>query len=151
MAPPPSGPPTVPAAGEARSQARPMKNLLPGRVKQYDQQCDRRAGSRRRACCRPFKARAGLRRNLRSTRPEEPARRRTGCSTYPPGINLRRTHRENREMVVPIDLGTAIDLLSDPIGDFRDYADPVGALAFSPLEAHSGLGSIRTKSAWNSI
>ena len=42
--------------------------------------------------------------------------------------NLRRTHRKNREMVVPIDLGTAVDLSSDPIGEIRDYADPVGAL-----------------------
>ena len=58
--------------------------------------------------------------------------------------NLRRTHRLDREMVVPIDLGTAVDLSSDPIGDFQDYADPVGAWAFSPLEAHAGLGSIRT-------
>ena len=58
--------------------------------------------------------------------------------------NLRRTHRMEREMVVPIDLGTAVDLLSDPVGGFRDYADPVGAPAFSPLEAHAGLGSIRT-------
>ena len=65
--------------------------------------------------------------------------------------NLRRTRRMNREMVVPIDLGTAVDLSSDPIGDFRDYADPVGALAFSPLEAHSGLGSIRTLAAYTDV
>ena len=58
--------------------------------------------------------------------------------------NLRRTLRMDREVVVPIDLGTAVDLLSDPVGDFRDYAGPVGAPAFSPLEAHAGLGSIRT-------
>ena len=61
--------------------------------------------------------------------------------------NLRRTCRKDQEMVIPIDLGTAVDLLSDPIGDFRDYADPVGAPAFSPLEAHGGLGSIRTLAA----
>jgi serine/threonine protein kinase len=36
--------------------------------------------------------------------------------------NLRRAHRMNQEMVVPIDLGTAVDLLSDPIGGFREYA-----------------------------
>ena len=65
--------------------------------------------------------------------------------------NLRRTHRENREMVVPIDLGTAVDLLSDPIGDVRDYMDPVGAFAFSPLEAHSGLSSIRNLGIYSDI
>ena len=65
--------------------------------------------------------------------------------------NLRRTYRMDREMVVPIDLGTAVDLLSDPIGDFRDYADPVGARAFSPLEAHGGLGSIRTLAAYTDV
>ena len=58
--------------------------------------------------------------------------------------NLRRAHRMSREMVVPIDLGTAVDLSSNPIGQVRDYADPVGAWAFSPIEVHSGLGSIRT-------
>ena len=65
--------------------------------------------------------------------------------------NLRRTHRMNREMVIPIDLGTAVDLLSDPIGDIRDYADPVGAWAFSPIEAHGGLGSIRTLAAYTDV
>ena len=65
--------------------------------------------------------------------------------------NLRRTRRMDREVVVPIDLGTAVDLSSDPIGGVRDYADPVGALAFSPLEAHSGLGSIRTLAAYTDI
>ena len=65
--------------------------------------------------------------------------------------NLRRTHRMDREMVVPIDLGTAVDLLSDPIGGFRDYADPVGAWAFSPLEALGGLSSIRTLAAYTDV
>ena len=65
--------------------------------------------------------------------------------------NLRRAHRMNREMVVPIDLGTAVDLLSDPIGGFREYADPVGAPAFSPLEAHGGLGSVRTLAAYTDV
>ena len=65
--------------------------------------------------------------------------------------NLRRTQRMNREMVVPIDLGTAVDLLSDPIGGVRDYADPVGAWAFSPPEAHGGLGSIRALAAYTDI
>ena len=65
--------------------------------------------------------------------------------------NLRRTRRMNREMVVPIDLGTAVDLSSDPIGDFRDYTNPVGAWAFSPLEAHSGLSSIRTLAAYTDV
>ena len=57
----------------------------------------------------------------------------------------------NREMVVPIDLGTAVDLLSNPIGEFRDYADPAGAWAFSPLEAHGGLGSIRALAAYTDV
>ena len=65
--------------------------------------------------------------------------------------NLRRTRRMNREMVIPIDLGTAVDLLSDPIGEFRDYDDPVGAPAFSPIEAHGGLSSIRTLAAYTDI
>ena len=54
-------------------------------------------------------------------------------------------------MVVPIDLGTAVDLASDPIGEIRDYADPVGAWAFSPLEAHSGLASIRALAAYTDV
>ena len=65
--------------------------------------------------------------------------------------NLRRTHRLDREMVVPIDLGTAVDLLSDPIGDVQVYADPVGAPAFSPLEACAGLGSIRTLATYTDV
>ena len=65
--------------------------------------------------------------------------------------NLRRTHRMNREMVIPIDLGTAVDLLSDPIGDVRDYVNPVGAWAFSPIEAHGGLGNIRTLAAYTDV
>ena len=52
--------------------------------------------------------------------------------------NLRRTHRMDREVVVPIDLGAAVDLLSDPVGDFRDYADPVGAPAFRRLRHMPG-------------
>jgi serine/threonine protein kinase len=65
--------------------------------------------------------------------------------------NLRRTHRLDREVVVPIDLGTAVDLLSNPIGGSREYADPVGGWAFSPLEAHSGLGSIRTLATYTDV
>ena len=65
--------------------------------------------------------------------------------------NLRRTHRMDREMVVPIDLGTAVDLLSDPIGGFQDYAGPVGAWVFSPLEALGGLSSIRTLAAYTDV
>ena len=58
--------------------------------------------------------------------------------------NLRRTLRMDQEVVVPIDLGTAVDLLSDPVGGSLDYAGQVGAWRFSPLEARAGLGSIRT-------
>ena len=65
--------------------------------------------------------------------------------------NLRRTLRMKREVVVPIDLGTAVDLLSDPTGDLQDYADPVGAPAFSPLEAYGGLGSIRTLATYADV
>ena len=58
--------------------------------------------------------------------------------------NLRQiTAMGERVTVVPIDLGTAIDLASAPIGTPSDYDHPVGASAFSPLEAHLGLGHLR--------
>ena len=46
-------------------------------------------------------------------------------------------------VVVPIDLGTAIDLASSPIGAASDYDHPVGASGFSPLEAQVGLANLR--------
>ena len=60
--------------------------------------------------------------------------------------NIRRATRGNREIVVPIDLGTAIDLHSTPIGGLREYSQSVGAPAFAPLEAHHGLAHLRTLS-----
>ena len=45
--------------------------------------------------------------------------------------------------MVPIDLGTAIDLASSPIGAASDYDHPVGASGFSPLEAQVGLANLR--------
>ena len=36
--------------------------------------------------------------------------------------NIRYALRENKEIVVPIDLGTAIDLNSNPIGEQMDYS-----------------------------
>lgn len=45
--------------------------------------------------------------------------------------------------IVPIDLGTAIDLDSKLIGGPSDYVQAVGAGAFSPLEAHLGFAGSR--------
>ena len=57
--------------------------------------------------------------------------------------NLMRTFRKNREVVLSIDLGTAIDLTSDPVGTAEDYERPVGAKLFAPIEASFGLTSDR--------
>ena len=58
--------------------------------------------------------------------------------------NLRQNHStSSKPVVVPIDLGTAIDLRSSPIGRATDYDHPVGAGAYSPLESQLGLASIR--------
>ena len=58
--------------------------------------------------------------------------------------NLRHVQNTSSEsLVVPIDLGTAIDLHSRPVGTTTDYQGPVGAGAFSPLEAQLGLAGLR--------
>ncbi|NKC13887.1 MAG: hypothetical protein GKR94_17375 [Gammaproteobacteria bacterium] len=57
--------------------------------------------------------------------------------------NLRQVLRNGRDIVVALDLGTAVDLTSPQIGSARDYAEPVGASAFAPIEAHAGLSGVR--------
>ena len=57
--------------------------------------------------------------------------------------NLRLAQRGDQDAIVPIDLGAALDLLSDPIGGSRDYREPVGADLFAPLEAYCGLAGVR--------
>ena len=58
--------------------------------------------------------------------------------------NIRDVETRDRErFIVPIDLGTAIDLDSEPDGQPSDYSLPVGARAFAPLEAWVGLSSFR--------
>ncbi|MDE0693094.1 MAG: hypothetical protein OXI55_12760 [Gammaproteobacteria bacterium] len=57
--------------------------------------------------------------------------------------NLRRVDRPHGTVVVPIDYGTAVDVLSLPLGVEGDYDAPVGAPAFSPLEAQMGLAGHR--------
>ena len=57
--------------------------------------------------------------------------------------NLRHVTRSGREMVIPIDLGTAIDLTSNPITTPSEYQNPVGASAFAPIESQLGLAGIR--------
>lgn len=57
--------------------------------------------------------------------------------------NLMRTFRKNREVVLSIDLGTAIDLASDSVGTSEDYEHPVGAMLYAPIEASFGLASDR--------
>ena len=56
--------------------------------------------------------------------------------------NLMRAQRQ-AELIVPIDLGTAIDLRSTPIGASVDYDQPVGAPLFAPIEAQCGLVHLR--------
>ena len=59
--------------------------------------------------------------------------------------NMRDIETSDRErFVVPIDLGTAIDLDSEPDGQPSDYSLPVGARAFAPLEAWVGLADLRS-------
>ena len=53
--------------------------------------------------------------------------------------------------VVPVDLGTAIDLTSAPIGTPIDYSQPVGALPFAPLEAQCGLAHLRELAVYADI
>ena len=57
--------------------------------------------------------------------------------------NLRQIMENDRERIIPIDFGTAIDLTSAPVGVSNDYSDAVGARVFAPIEALLGLASIR--------
>ena len=65
--------------------------------------------------------------------------------------NLMLARRQDDELVVPIDLGTAIDLTSEPIGGAEDYAQPVGAWLFAPIEAQCGLAHLRELSVYTDI
>ena len=65
--------------------------------------------------------------------------------------NFRQTVRGNREMTIAIDYGTAIQLDSTPIGTTSEYAMPVGAGYFAPLEAHVGLAGIREVAIYSDI
>jgi serine/threonine protein kinase len=58
--------------------------------------------------------------------------------------NLRKAVRENIDHVVAIDLGTAAAYNSQSLGSARQYADPVGAAAWAPLECHCGLAGVRS-------
>lgn len=57
--------------------------------------------------------------------------------------NIRQVDHDGELVIVPIDLGTAIDIDSTPLGKPSDYDQPVGAGGFSPLEALVGLASLR--------
>lgn len=58
--------------------------------------------------------------------------------------NIRQQVDRNGDLaIMAIDLGTAIEVNSGPIGKPSDYEQPVGAGAFSPLEALVGLASLR--------
>ena len=64
--------------------------------------------------------------------------------------NLMR-RKDRVELVVPIDLGTAIDLTSEPIGSPANYSQPVGHLMFAPIEAHCGLAHLRELAVYADI
>lgn len=57
--------------------------------------------------------------------------------------NLMRVLRQNSEFVIPIDLGAAVPIDSSTLGTATNYAHPVGAPAFAPLEALIGFSGIR--------
>lgn len=57
--------------------------------------------------------------------------------------NFRKAIRNNSEYVIAIDLGTAVSIDAQPNSNQSIYANPLGAGAFAPLEAHCGLGGIR--------
>ena len=57
--------------------------------------------------------------------------------------NLMRILRQGNEIVIPIDLGTAVRIDSRPIGTPTNYASAVGAPAFAPLEALIGFSGFR--------
>jgi serine/threonine protein kinase len=57
--------------------------------------------------------------------------------------NLRRTERPSLKCIIAIDLGTAAAHDSLHAGSPGDYANPVGAPAYAPLEARCGLSGVR--------
>ena len=65
--------------------------------------------------------------------------------------NLMWARRQDDELIVPIDLGTAIDLTSEAVGGTKDYAQPVGAWLFAPIEAQCGLAHLRELSVYADI
>ncbi|MCY4531400.1 MAG: protein kinase, partial [Gammaproteobacteria bacterium] len=65
--------------------------------------------------------------------------------------NLRQTVRNNREMTIAIDFGTAIQLDSTPIGTISNYSSAVGATMFAPIEARVGLSGIREVAIYSDI
>ena len=65
--------------------------------------------------------------------------------------NLMKARRRQDELVIPIDLGTAIDLTSKPIGSPGNYSQPVGALLFAPIEAQCGLAYLRELAIYTDI
>lgn len=65
--------------------------------------------------------------------------------------NLMRARRRQDELVIPIDLGTAIDLTSKPIGSPGNYSQPVGAPLFAPIEAQCGLAHLRELAIYTDI
>lgn len=64
--------------------------------------------------------------------------------------NLMR-RKDGTDVVVPVDLGTAIDLTSEPIGRHTNYSQPVGAWLFAPIEAHCGLAHLRELAVYADI
>ena len=65
--------------------------------------------------------------------------------------NLRQTAKNNIEMTIAIDFGTAIRLDSTPIGTISDYSTEVGAKWISPIEARVGLAGIREVAIYSDI
>ena len=65
--------------------------------------------------------------------------------------NLRQTVRNDTEMTIAIDFGTAIQLDSTPIGTVSDYSTAVGAPMFAPIEARVGLAGIREIAIYSDI
>lgn len=57
--------------------------------------------------------------------------------------NLRIATRNGHQRAVAIDLGTAAAFDSPSLGRATEYAQPVGAPAYAPIESHCGLAAIR--------
>jgi len=65
--------------------------------------------------------------------------------------NLRVADRRGVSRVVAIDLGTAAAFDSPSVGSHTTYAEPVGAGAFSPIEAFCGLAGVRRIGVYSDI